>query len=1171
MSRSPNDKLKIREYIEEDKQMKKQILPLVISSFMLCLSISDAKSKETTTLTNSQKNDITDLRQQLNKTQEEKNYSQAFAIQQKIINIQPDVESYKELTSIYWKMDKKNRKRLEHKHAQAMLNANKAYPGEYGFMTSACWSYLKKSQIENAKKVCTDAYQFDLNSDANSINMAHVYYAIGNKTQFNNLLNSAISFTSSKEDVATLKQDFDILSKIYTPKVAKKYQNYVDSEWNNKWKDFYLLTTERLSLNEKNDYQGALEIIQKQKRIIKKNSSESSLIYADLLGSESYYYSKQNDKNNKFIALEKAYKIYKDNNLINSKTAIRFKKEIASLYRTEKLYKKAILFNDKFNYRIADSMINDNPELIDLILLTESMDDNERQDWFDIMPSMTNEQIKRLYNILDRERILTAAFDWKYSYLTINKDYFITNKDYFRTNKDNYFITNKDYYFLTDKDDYLSTQHEISRLQEKKASSNKINPLLLQNQKLLQKIYSEHKQKNIDFYKTTNFFLTEVLLNQVSLAKNYINQKKPAESIAQLKPYLEYANHYKGEDGSFKDNLLYAYVYSTYGNSLYLANKNKEARQYFDVATEALDNIKLLPYGPSGQNTTIPVSSYDVYLNYIHLLGQAYQPTDKTYAFALSEKIKARYLLNQLTKNNAIEYSGIPQSEKNEIKKYSFKIKKLFSDIATQINPFQEDLSEKLKSTFEEYEKLDKKLQKTYPRYKQLTEVKTVSKSQATASLPKNGLFLSYMYDEFNQSAIFALDKQGKLSLKTPKLEDIALLAESYRWFHSITSSQMRRKDSPLKLYQYKGQVHLTLAKNMPKNSKEGYSPEFIDLYGERTLKQLGHKLSKLLLSPFETEIANSKRLIIAPDGILATIPWDSLPYKDGMLSDHVDVTLTQSMSVYKLLKERESAYKQSDTRTKDLLLVGDAVYNKNKTPACNLKNTLPTRKQHILFVQNSNRAPKNYADSEKITNYAYQSMLNSKWDNLACASDEISYINSLMKGKMLTKKQASEKNVRAMSKANELDQYKRIHFAAHGFLNTAYPSLSSLVLTKTGASKDEDGYITASEWPELNLKSDLLVMSACETALGKIVKGEGIQGLPYALYVAGNRDTLLTLWKVSDAGTSVFMKRFWDYVHIGFSHSEALAKTKRDFSTGNMGKDYQDPYFWAGFVLYGV
>ena len=81
-----------------------------------------------------------------------------------------------------------------------------------------------------------------------------------------------------------------------------------------------------------------------------------------------------------------------------------------------------------------------------------------------------------------------------------------------------------------------------------------------------------------------------------------------------------------------------------------------------------------------------------------------------------------------------------------------------------------------------------------------------------------------------------------------------------------------------------------------------------------------------------------------------------------------------------------------------------------------------------------------------------------------------------------------------------------------------------------------ESGYVTASEWTRYDLQSDLIVLSACETGVGRIVQGEGVTGLPFALYVAGNRNTLLSLWPVVDESTAEFMGEFFRRLRAGES-----------------------------------
>jgi len=103
---------------------------------------------------------------------------------------------------------------------------------------------------------------------------------------------------------------------------------------------------------------------------------------------------------------------------------------------------------------------------------------------------------------------------------------------------------------------------------------------------------------------------------------------------------------------------------------------------------------------------------------------------------------------------------------------------------------------------------------------------------------------------------------------------------------------------------------------------------------------------------------------------------------------------------------------------------------------------------------------------------------------------------------------------------------------------------------------------------PLANLRSDLMVLSACESGLGKNMRGEGVMGLPYALYVAGNKNTLMTLWKVLDDSTAEFSERFFTKLKRGMDQVEALTETKREFLQSDK---YKRPLFWAPFVLYGI
>ena len=115
-----------------------------------------------------------------------------------------------------------------------------------------------------------------------------------------------------------------------------------------------------------------------------------------------------------------------------------------------------------------------------------------------------------------------------------------------------------------------------------------------------------------------------------------------------------------------------------------------------------------------------------------------------------------------------------------------------------------------------------------------------------------------------------------------------------------------------------------------------------------------------------------------------------------------------------------------------------------------------------------------------------------------------------------------------------------------------------------------EDGYVTIGEWMGMNLNSDVVFLSACETGLGEYQAGEGIVGIPYALTIAGNQNTVMSLWKVYDEYTPEFVTTFFKKMKEGKTAFIAINETKREFLRSNDAM-YRDPAVWSAFVLYGL
>ena len=150
----------------------------------------------------------------------------------------------------------------------------------------------------------------------------------------------------------------------------------------------------------------------------------------------------------------------------------------------------------------------------------------------------------------------------------------------------------------------------------------------------------------------------------------------------------------------------------------------------------------------------------------------------------------------------------------------------------------------------------------------------------------------------------------------------------------------------------------------------------------------------------------------------------------------------------------------------------------------------------------------------------------------------------------------------------SNLNQFRILHFATHGFVNDENPELSGIVLSLVNKQgKPVRGYLRMHELFNLDYPADLIVLSACETGLGKNVQGEGLVGLTRGLMYAGAERLVVSLWKVDDKGTAVLMKEFYkQMLQNGKSANEALRVAELKMWKGK----WRNPNYWAAFSFLG-
>jgi tetratricopeptide (TPR) repeat protein len=326
----------------------------------------------------------------------------------------------------------------------------------------------------------------------------------------------------------------------------------------------------------------------------------------------------------------------------------------------------------------------------------------------------------------------------------------------------------------------------------------------------------------------------------------------------------------------------------------------------------------------------------------------------------------------------------------------------------------------------------------------------------------------------------------------------------------------------------------------------------------------LGTQLYDTLIAPVDKRLAGADTLIIVPDGALAFLPFDALrkDAKSPYLCERYRTSLAPSVSVLRTVGNRTLG-----SRTGRWLGLGGARYSGEGAQADRGRRGLTT----VKAPADQNR---DYYAARGAG--AYYGSLGLHWDDLPGTRDEVIAVQKTVYGnagtRVVTGEKASEQLIKQLSASGELAQQRVLHLACHGLFDAQYPAYSAVVLSEvSGALKgisDEDGYLTVEEVALLKLKADMVNLSACETGLGKVVKGDGLVGLTRAFMVAGANAVGATLWVVDDLATREFMTRVYGLVEKeGISYAEAMARMKRQFISG---KVYSDPYFWSPFVLYG-
>ncbi|MEW6737549.1 MAG: CHAT domain-containing protein, partial [Acidobacteriota bacterium] len=314
---------------------------------------------------------------------------------------------------------------------------------------------------------------------------------------------------------------------------------------------------------------------------------------------------------------------------------------------------------------------------------------------------------------------------------------------------------------------------------------------------------------------------------------------------------------------------------------------------------------------------------------------------------------------------------------------------------------------------------------------------------------------------------------------------------------------------------------HITNFHNMIANKQPHFVP-------------LSRQLYDLVIKPAEEPLTGKTTLVIVPDGILWELPFQALRSdKHRYLLDHYAITYAPSLTALReMLKLNNRLYKGKPT----LLAFGN--------PALDLESKENSRLALL---------------GEKLTPLPETETLVKKLARLYGANHSKIYVGV----------NALEQNVKA-----EASHYRIVQFATHGIFDNQNPMYSRIIMSQINNAVNEDGLLEAWELMNLDFQVDMVVLSACETARGRIGEGEGIIGLSWALFVAGCPTTVVSQWKAEVSSTCELMIEFHRRLQTKLrpgnnflAKAEALRQAALKLRNNI---HYRHPFYWTSFIIVG-
>ncbi|HSK80218.1 MAG TPA: CHAT domain-containing tetratricopeptide repeat protein, partial [Thermoanaerobaculia bacterium] len=507
-------------------------------------------------------------------------------------------------------------------------------------------------------------------------------------------------------------------------------------------------------------------------------------------------------------------------------------------------------------------------------------------------------------------------------------------------------------------------------------------------------------------------------------------------------------------------------------------------------------------------------------------------------ALQISERARARSLLEILSESGVDIRQGanpaLLEREHNLRAELGQREMHRLSVLSSEDPERLAEAERRIEETLEKYRAVQEDLRASSPRYAALTQPRPLDLREIrTQVLDGQAILLEYSLGR-ERSYVWAVTPD---SIQGFELPGRVRIEEAVSTYYGMLTARNQ---------------------HLPSESVPVYRRRVTE--ADAQVRKAAEELSKLILAPVEGLLGNGPVLVVA-DGALQYVPFAALPLPSSgiPLIRRQEVVSLPSASALAVLRQEA---RERGRAPRMLAVLADPVFREDD-------DRLPR--------QRAGRAPQVPAAPPFMPRRDFSLSLAQGRQTEASPMRLPRLFSSENEAKAITALVPADQRFVALGFAasretatsGRLGQYRMVHFATHGLLRSDHPELSSLVLSLYDEQgRPRDGFLRLSDIYNLELKADLVVLSACQTALGKEIRGEGLVGLTRGFMYAGAERVLASLWSVEDRATAELMKRFYHALLVEkLRPAAALRQAQLDMAGSAR---WSSPYYWAGFSLQG-